>query len=188
MLTLIAVAILFLVLFAIGAFLVRAYNSIVMLRNNVEKAFANIDVVLKQRAEEVPNLAKVVQATALNENTILRELVALRSQYQQARGTNEKIHISEQLDARMKSFLLTVEGYPEITASQGFKALQQRLSQIEDKIAARREFFNDSVNNYNTGIQIFPNIVFATMFRYERQAMLQIPEAEKRYDGVLLGN
>ncbi|MDV7697571.1 LemA family protein [Chryseobacterium soli] len=179
---------LLIIIVAVGliTFLINTYNRLVMLKNNSQKAFANIDVVLKQRADEVPNLVRTVKATALNENTILKELVSLRSQYLSTKENNEKIKIADSIDGRLKSFMITVESYPEIKASQSFLELQKRLSELEDIIADRREYFNDSINLYNTGIEVFPDFIFATMMNYRKMEMLQFSDAEKQYNTTTL--
>src|SRR5699024_4477833 len=184
MVYLVAIALFLAVCFGVISFFVRIYNDIIQMRNNADKSFANIDVVLKQRADEVPNITKVVQATALNENTILRELVSLRSQYTSADKANDKIQVAEKMDSKLKAFQVQMEAYPEITASQRHLQLQQRLGQLEDKISSRREFFNDSVNLYNDSIQMFPNNIFAALFRFEKRALLHIGEDEIAYAGV----
>ncbi|WP_267402044.1 MULTISPECIES: LemA family protein [unclassified Chryseobacterium] len=183
---LIPILIFIIVIVAVVTFLVKSYNQIVILRNNVDKAFSNIDVILKQRADEVPNLVRVVKATALNENTVLKELVALRSQYNQSEKTNDKVKIAEAIDGKMKSFFVSVESYPQIKASQSFLELQKRLSNLENMISDRREYFNDSVNLYNTGIQVFPDMIFAKMMRYQKMEMLKFSEQEIEYNGVEL--
>lgn len=174
------------VIVAVILFLVKSYNQIVILRNNVDKAFANIDVILKQRADEVPNLVRVVKATALHENTTLKELVALRTQYLQAENTNDKIKIAEGINGRIKSVLVSVESYPEIKATKSYLELQKRLSDLENMIADRREYFNDSINLYNTGIQVFPDVLFAKIMSYQRMKMLEFSEKEIEYKGVEL--
>jgi len=179
---------LLIIIVAVGliTFLINTYNRLVMLKNNSQKAFANIDVVLKQRADEVPNLVRTVKATALNENTILKELVSLRSQYLSTKENNEKIKIADSIDGRLKSFMITVESYPEIKASQSFLELQKRLSELEDIIADRREYFNDSINLYNNGIEVFPDFIFAKMMNYRKMEMLQFSDAEKQYNTTTL--
>lgn len=182
------IPLLLIIIVAVGliTFLINTYNRLVILKNNSQKAFANIDVVLKQRADEVPNLVKTVKATALNENTILKELVSLRSQYFSTKEDNDKMKIADHIDRRLKSFMITAENYPEIKASQSFLELQKRLSELEDIIADRREYFNDSINLYNTGIEVFPDFIFAKMMNYRKMEMLQFSDAEKQYNTTTL--
>lgn len=183
---LIPLFILIIVIVAVGAFFIRAYNQIVLTRNNVDKSFSNIDVILKQRADEVPNLVETVKATALYENNVLTQLVKLRSQYSQTENINEKIKIAGELDGNLKSLLISIENYPEIKATQSFLQLQKRLTELENMIADRREYFNESVNLYNTGIQVFPDVIFAKMMRYKKMQMLNFAEKEKQLKPVPL--
>ena len=172
------------VIIAVTSFVINSFNQIVILKNNVEKSFSNIDVILKQRNDEVPNLVNVVKATALYENTTLKELTALRSQYLNTQKTNDKIKIAEQMNSQLKKFFITAENYPQLKATQSFLQLQLRLSDIEDMIADRREYFNESVNLYNIRIGIFPDLIFAKLMNYKSMQMLTFSEAEFNYEGV----
>ncbi len=182
----ISLLIVIIIIVAMITFLVKTYNQIVITRNNADKSFSNIDVILKQRADEIPNLVEVVKATALYENTTLKELVTLRSRYRQAESTNEKIRLAGEIDNHLKSVFLSVENYPEIKAASSFLSLQTRLTELENMIADRREFFNESVNLYNTGIQVFPDIIFAKIMNYKKMEMLQFSETEKELKKVQL--
>ncbi|MCD1116099.1 LemA family protein [Chryseobacterium turcicum] len=183
---LIPLFVLIIVIVAVGAFFIRAYNQIVLTRNNVDKSFSNIDVILKQRADEIPNLVETVKATALYENNVLTQLVKLRYQYSQTENINEKIKIAGELDGNLKSLLISIENYPEIKATQSFLQLQKRLTELENMIADRREYFNESVNLYNTGIQVFPDVIFAKMMNYKKMQMLNFAEKEKQLKPVQL--
>ncbi|WP_435524811.1 LemA family protein [Chryseobacterium indoltheticum] len=160
--------VLIIVIVAVSAFLIRAYNQIVITRNNVDKSFSNIDVILKQRADEVPNLVETVKATALYENNVLTQLVKLRSQYSETESINDKIKTAGKIDGNLKSLLISIENYPEIKATESFLQLQKRLTDLENMIADRREYFNESVNLYNTGIQVFPDVIFAKIMNYKK--------------------
>lgn len=183
---LISLLIFIIIIVALVTFLVKAYNQIVITRNNVDKSFSNIDVILKQRADEIPNLVEVVKATVLYENTTLKELVALRSRYREAGSTNEKVKLAGQIDGNLKSVFLSIENYPDIKAASSFLSLQMRLTELENMIADRREYFNESVNLYNTGIQVFPDVIFAKLMNYKKMEMLQFSEAEKGVKKVQL--
>ncbi|MDR2237764.1 MAG: LemA family protein [Chryseobacterium sp.] len=161
-------------------FLINTYNRLVILNNNAKKAFANIDVILKQRSDEIPNLVNVVKATAFNENTVLRELVTLRSQYLGSHEDRERIKTAERMDGKLKSVMLTIENYPEIKSGTSYLELQKRLSDLEEIIADRRIYFNESVNLYNTGIETFPDIIFAKMMSYRKKEMLHFEDTEKQ--------
>lgn len=178
--------VLIIVIVAVSAFLIRAYNQIVITRNNVDKSFSNIDVILKQRADEVPNLVETVKATALYENNVLAQLVKLRSQYSETESINDKIKIAGKIDGNLKSLLISIENYPEIKATESFLQLQKRLTDLENMIADRREYFNESVNLYNTGIQVFPDVIFAKIMNYKKMQMLNFADKEKEFKQVEL--
>jgi len=164
--------------------IVSTYNRLVMLRNNVDKSFVNIDVLLKQRADEIPNLIKVVQESMRFEESMLTKLTELRTNFLNANSPEEKVKLSNQMQNQLKSIFAVAENYPDIKTNQNFQLLQNRVSQIEDAIADRREFYNESVTMYNIGIQEFPNFILAKLMLYGKKQLLQISEQEKKYDGI----
>lgn len=173
-----------LVVLGLANVIISTFNRLVMLRNNVDKAFGNIDVLLKQRADEIPNLIKVVKESMKFEEGMLTKLTELRTQFLNATGSEEKIQLSNEIESQVKSVFAVAENYPELKTSGHFEMLQSRVSQIEDAISDRREFFNESVTMYNIGIQEFPNFILAKMLGYGKKHILQISEQEKKYDGI----
>ena len=182
--TIISYTILALIVFGLIGITVRAYNRLVMLRFNTDKAFANIDVLLKQRADEVPELVKVVKESMKYEETVLERLTKLRTDFLTAENPEEKINLSNEINKIVKSIFAVSENYPELKANNNFTLLQQRVSGIEDAISDRREFYNESVNMYNIGIHEFPDLILAGILQYKEKPLLQITEEEKRYDGI----
>ncbi|MPS72632.1 MAG: LemA family protein [Chryseobacterium sp.] len=164
--------------------IVSTYNRLVMLKNNVDKSFVNIDVLLKQRANEIPNLIKVVKESMRFEESMLTKLTQLRTSFLNANSVEEKVELSNQMQDQLKSIFAVAENYPDIKTNQNFQLLQGRVSQIEDAIADRREFYNESVTMYNIGISEFPNLILAKMMLYGKKQLLQITEQEKKYDGI----
>jgi len=164
--------------------IVSTYNRLVMLKNNVDKSFMNIDVLLKQRADEIPNLVKVVKESMRFEESMLTKLTELRTQFLNANSPEEKVELSNQMQTQLKSVFAVAENYPDVKTSQNFQLLQGRVSQIEDAIADRREFYNESVTMYNIGIAEFPNLLLAKPMMYGKKQLLQISEQEKKYDGI----
>ena len=108
----------------------------------------------------------------------------LRKQFLNATSAEEKVELSNQMQTQLKSIFAVAENYPDIKTSQSFLSLQSRVSQIEDAIADRREFYNESVTMYNIGIEEFPNLILAKIMMYNKKQLLQISEQEKKYDGV----
>ena len=165
--------------------IVSTYNRLVMLKNNVDKSFVNIDVLLKQRADEIPNLIKVVKESMRFEESMLTKLTELRTNFLNANSAEEKVELSNQMQNQLKSIFAVAENYPDIKTNQNFQLLQGRVSQIEDAIADRREFYNESVTMYNIGIAEFPNLLLAKPMMYGTKQLLQISEQEKKYDGIV---
>lgn len=180
----IAFVILLFMLFGLGSMTITKYNKLVMLDSNADKAFANIDVLLKQRADEVPELIRVVKQGRSYEEEILTRLTKLRSQYLEAKGQDQRIQAANALQKGLSSLFAVAENHPELKASAQFERLQGRISQLEDKIADRREFFNESVNHYNIGIREFPELILARILGYKPRALLDVSEEETRYAGA----
>lgn len=163
---------------------ISTYNKLIMLKNNVSKSFANIDVLLKQRADEIPNIITIIKEATNYESETLKKLTMLRTNYRQTNDVNEKIDIDKEMTQGLRNLLALSENYPQLRANESFLTLQTRISHIEDMIANRREFYNDSVNIYNIGITEFPNFLFAGILGYKKINLLQITETEKEYNGV----
>ena len=180
----IALVIIVLLIVGLISVIVSAYNKLVMLKFNTDKAFANIDVLLKQRADEIPNLIKVVKEYQGYEAGTLEKLTDLRTRFLNATSTNDKVELSNQMDKAMRSVFAVSENYPTLQAAQSFTELQNRVSGLENAIADRREFFNESINMYNIGITEFPAVLLSKLLGYKEKALLQISEQEKEYHGV----
>ncbi|MEO5910172.1 MAG: LemA family protein [Pelobium sp.] len=184
MIQIFAYVIIGLVILGLANIIISTFNRLVMLRNNVDKSFGNIDILLKQRADEIPNLIKVVKESTKYEESLLTSLTQLRTDFLATASPEEKIKLSNEMQKQMKSFFAVAENYPDLKANQNFQLLQNRVSQIEDAISDRRELYNESVNMYNIGIAEFPNLILAKILLYPRKELLQISEEEKKYDGI----
>ncbi|WP_044177940.1 LemA family protein [Phytobacter massiliensis] len=182
----IALIILILIVIGCASMLISLYNRLVMLRLNVDKSFANIDVLLKQRVDELPELVKVVKASAAFEQETLMQLTTLRMSYLESKNGAEKVKLNNQLNSGLKDLFALAESYPQLRTNQNYQRLQSRISEIEDHIADRREFFNESVTLYNVGINEFPAIILARLMGYQNQPLLQISAQEKEYAGLTL--
>lgn len=158
---------------------VGIYNGLVSLRKQVDRSWANIDVVLKQRYDEVPQLIQVVEQYTGHEKAILEKLSEARTRYLGASKIEEKIKASNQMSDALHGILAIGEAYPELRSSQHFLQLQERLSSLEDQISDRREHFNDTVTAYNTRIEQFPDMFFAQALSYHQLDLFKVAEAEK---------
>jgi LemA protein len=180
----IALVIIILLVVGVISVIVSAYNKLVMLRFNVDKSFANIDVLLKQRADEIPNLIKVVKEYQGYEAGVLEKLTEIRTRFLNATNANEKVELSNEMGKAMRNVFAVSENYPDLKATFSFTELQKRVSDLENAIADRREFFNESVNMYNIGIYEFPTVILSKLLGYKEKALLQVSQQEKEYNGV----
>jgi LemA protein len=167
------------VLVFIILYMISVFNGLVSLKNNIKKSWANIDVLLKQRYDEIPNLIETVKGYMKHEKNTLADLTKLRTVMMNASTKSEMAKASTEISASLKSIFAVAENYPKLQASESFLKLQERISALENEIADRREFFNDSVNIYNTKIESFPDMLVANMFKYRREEPFSALAAEK---------
>jgi LemA protein len=155
------------------------YNRFVRYSNQIENAWAQIDVQLKRRTDLIPNLLETVKGYAKHEREVLENVTKARAALMTAGSPQEKIDADNMLTGALKSLFAVSENYPDLKANQNFLQLQDELTHTENKVAFSRQFFNDSVLRYNNTIESFPGNVFAGIFSRQRKAMLDIPEAER---------
>ncbi|HUX11052.1 MAG TPA: LemA family protein, partial [Terriglobia bacterium] len=141
---------------AIVVYTVSIYNSLVRLKNDIDKAWANIDVLLKERHDELPKLIDTCKGYMQYEQKTFQLVTEARSAYQKATTVPEKAQADNMMTGALKSLFAVSENYPELKADNNFMQLQGRITELEERIADRREFFNDSVNTYNIRIQQIP--------------------------------
>jgi len=165
---------------AIGFFIVMIYNRLVALRQNREQSFADIDVQLKLRYDLVPNLVETVKGYAAHEKQTFENVTNARAGVKAA-GNNigERITAENQLTRAMVSLYAVSENYPDLKANQTFQTLMGDLSDIENKLAAARRFFNNATAELNTAVEQFPAILFAAMFGFKKEEFFEIPEEDR---------
>jgi LemA protein len=169
------------VLALLAAFYVFSiYNGLISLKNNIEKAWANIDVLLKQRTDLIPNLVEAVKGYMKYEKGVLTEITALRTAMMGATTPGEKAKASEGISTALKSIFAVAENYPKLQANESFMKLQEQLTAIENQIADRREFYNDSVMLFNTRIHSVPDTLFASMMGLKDKEYFKVAEEEKK--------
>jgi len=161
------------------SYIVAIYNGLVRAKNNLEKAFNNIDVLLQQRHDELPKLVDAAKGYLKHERDLLTDIVKQRMKYRQAGDMGAKIEAENKLADLLGRFNVLVEQYPDLKAIDSFKHLQSRVSSVEGQIADRREVFNDSINIYNIRIEQFPDFILARLLNYQKQAYLKVPEEKK---------
>ena len=180
--TLIVLLTLMLLVFAYG---VLIYNNLVRLKHTVAKSWSNIDVVLKQRHDEIPKLVTLCKEYMRYEQETLERIVRARNQVQRAtdRGDVRALGPAEsELRAGLGRLLALAEGYPDLKANRSFRQLSQRISQLEDTIADRRELYNESVNLHNIRLEQFPDAIIARRFRFRPRDLLKFREARSNPD------
>lgn len=158
---------------------VSLYNNLVKLRNNRENAFANIDVQLKQRHDLIPQLVATVKGYAEHEKELLIRVTEARSVAMGANTINEKVAAENTLSSALAGLRVSLEAYPDLKANQNFLQLQNEISDIENKLAAVRRFFNTTTRELNNAVQTFPSSIFAKMFGFQKEPMFEIPQEER---------
>jgi LemA protein len=169
-------------LVAVGvlAYVAILYNELVRLRNDNDRAWANIDVLLKQRHDEIPNLVESVKGYMQHENQTLLALTQARTAFQQAGTVAQKAQADLMITGALRGLFAVAENYPNLKANENFLKLQNRISELEERIADRREFFNDDVNTYNTRIRQFPEMFLATAIGLEPRQLFQVSDEDRK--------
>ena len=158
------------------------YNGLVSMRQRVNQAFADVDVQLRQRHDLVPNLVETVKGYAAHERGTLDEVVKARNAAVTAQGPEQKAAAENMLSGALRQLFALSEAYPDLKANANFQQLQAELTDIENKLAAARRFFNNAVQEYNTGIQQFPAALFAGMFGFGPREFFDVGDERKTLD------
>ena len=162
------------IIFLLILLAISLYNRLVKLRNNREQAFADVDVQLKQRHDLIPQLVESVKGYMGHERGVLSEITEARSNAMKATTINDKIAAENRLSTALEGLKVSVEAYPDLKASQNFLDLQNEISDIENKIAAVRRFFNSATKELNVATELFPSNLIATLFNFKREPMFEL--------------
>jgi LemA protein len=154
------------IIVVIALWAISIFNGLVALRQRVNQSFADIDVQLKQRHDLIPNLVETVKGYAAHERGTLDAVVRARQTAIAAPGVEQKVAAENMLTGALRQMFALAEAYPDLKANQNFQQLQAEITDIENKLAASRRFFNNAVQEYNTGIQQFPAALFAGAFGF----------------------
>jgi LemA protein len=158
---------------------ITVYNGLISMRQRVSQAFADVDVQLKQRHDLVPNLVETVKGYAAHERGTLDEVVKARNAAVSAQGPAQQAAAENMLSGALRQLFALSEAYPDLKANANFQQLQAELSDLENKIAASRRFFNNAVQEYNTGIQRFPAALFAGAFGFAQKDYFDLADDRK---------
>ena len=164
----------------IVVWIVFAYNSLIRTRNRVKEAWSDIEVQLKRRYDLIPNLVETVKGYAAHEKNVFEDVTQARTQAMGAQTKDEKAGAENQLSATLKSLFAVAENYPDLKANQNFLALQEELSDTENKIQAARRFYNGMVMDLNNRIQVFPTNIMATLFHFQQEEFFQTENDQER--------
>lgn len=163
----------------LAVMLVAIYNRLVSLRQNTNQAFADVDVQLKQRQDLIPNLVETVKGYAAHERGTLEAVTNARAAAASANTMGERVQAENMLTGALRQLFAVAEAYPDLKANQNFQQLQAELSDIENKLAAARRYFNNAVGEYNAGIQQFPAVLLAGPFGFREREFFEIAEGER---------
>jgi LemA protein len=158
---------------------ITIYNNLVSMRQRVNEAFADVDVQLRQRHDLIPNLVETVKGYAAHERGTLDEVVKARNVAVAAQGPAQQAAAENMLSGALRQLFALAESYPDLKASTNFQQLQSELTDIENKIAAARRFFNNAVQEYNTGIQKFPAALFASALGFAPKQFFDLGDERK---------
>ena len=165
---------------AILAYIISLYNGLVELKNNIKKSWANIEVLLKQRIDELPKLIASVKGYMKHEKSTLEALTKARTDFMKAKTLAQKAKADSVITGALKTIFAVAENYPNLKANENFMQLQGRISGLENELTDRREFYNDSVNTYNIRIQSFPALMIANQLGYKEEFMFKVAEEDKK--------
>ena len=180
--------VLVLVLLSLISWFLTVYNGLIQVKENIKKSWANIDVLLMQRSDEIPKLVKVLKSFVKHEKKIFDSIMEARSFYLGASSVPEKAEADSEISSALKSIFALSEAYPELRSNDNFLKLQDRISGLENDIADRRELYNESVNNYNIRIQSLPDAYIANSMNLAAEEMFKVVEKKKKDVDIDLDN
>ncbi len=178
--TVIVLAVVFFVVVGTLLYFVGVYNGLILLSRNIDKAWANIDVLLKQRYDEIPKLVKVCEGYMKYERETLEKITLARTACMSAKSVGESAQAEGMLTQSLKTLFAVSENYPDLKANNNFSQLQTRVSYLESQLADRREFYNDSVNTYNIRIASIPDMFVANSLQMTAREMFKVAEQERQ--------
>ena len=166
-------------LLGVVGYALSIYNGLIALKNNIARSWANVDVLLKQRHDEIPKLVKTCEAYMQHERAVFDRLSEARASLQSARTVGQRADAENMIGKAVGGILAVAENYPDLKADQGFRSLQQRISELENQIADRREFYNDVVTLFNTRLEQIPDSWVADGMHLERAELFKVSETDR---------
>jgi LemA protein len=178
--SIVAAAAVFFVVAGSLLYLIIIYNGLVRLRNDSNRAWANIDVLLRQRHDEIPNLVETVKGYLQHERQTLVAVTQARAASISAASIGQKAQANLMLTGALRGLFAVAKNYPQLKANENFLRLQNRISELEERIADRREFFNDDVNAYNTRIRQVPEVFLANLMALKPRELFTVSEEDRK--------
>ena len=176
----IVIAVVVVLALILGVYLWATYNGLVTLNVRVDEAWSDITVQLKRRADLIPNLIETVKGYAAHEKGVFEEVTKMRAKVSDASTQNERLQAEQALGKAMINVMAVAENYPDLKADQNFQRLMAELSDIENKLAAARRFFNNATSEFNTAIEQFPANLIAGRFGFKSEEFFEVDEAERK--------
>jgi LemA protein len=164
----------------VGVYTIILFNELVRLRNDNDRAWANIDVLLKQRHDEIPNLVETVKGYMQHEQQTLVAVTQARAASMNAASIAQKATADLMMTGALRGLFAVAENYPQLKANENFLRLQARISELEERIADRREFFNDDVNTYNTRIGQIPEVFVASFMNLKPRSFFKVSDEDRK--------
>lgn len=165
-------------------YLIATYNTLVKLRNKVKDGWSQIEVVLKRRADLIPNIVETVKGYAKHEEGTLTSVIEARNKAVSATTPEEAMKAEGEVTQALSRLFALTEAYPELKANQNFLDLQKSLEETEDKITYSRQFYNDTVLNYNNMVEMFPSNIVAKLFGFEKSVFFEASEQDREVPKV----
>ncbi|MDD4353808.1 MAG: LemA family protein [Candidatus Nanoarchaeia archaeon] len=159
---------------------INGYNGFITLKNSIEKAWSNIDVLLKQRFDEIPNLVETAKGYMKHEKGTFEEITKARTAFMGASTVDSKAKASSMLNKALMGFYAVAENYPKLKADKSFQHLQERISALESDIANKRESYNGVVNEFNIRVSQFPSMIIAGFMKLKNKDLFQVSESERQ--------
>ncbi len=167
------------VVVVLGIWIAASYNGLVGLRNRVKDQWSQIDVQLKRRFDLIPNLVETVKGYAKHESETLENVMKARNSFMSATTPEAEMEANGELTKAMGRLFAVAESYPDLKANANFIKMQEDLKETEDKIASARQFYNDTVLQYNNKVEMFPSNIIAGLFKFAKEAFFKVEETER---------
>lgn len=164
----------------VALFAIAVYNSLITLRNKVDEGWSDIDTQLKRRWDLIPNMVETVKGYAKHEEKVFTQVTEARSMAMQAKTPEEHAKAENMLTSTLKSLFAVAENYPELKANQNFMDLQATLREVEEHIQMSRRYYNGTVRDFNTKLQVFPNNIIAGFLGFKKRDFFEIEEEERK--------